>query len=841
MRVTQFTYYNDFLINQQKDLTRLNKIQTQLASGKKIEYMYDDPVIFTKDLKFQEEINSFKEIKNSASFAKTFANETDTILNDISNTLDSFKTKLIEAANDTNNSVNREAIAKELEGELEHLRDLANTSIDGKYIFSGSAFDKEPIGKDYKYQGNDKTVKAFLGKGVEREYNIDGKSLFLGRDDDYKKHVTLNVVQFDKMKQHPEFVVRGKDNKLYIDKHLKEHGKIPDSSNPPQNTPVTLDSEIRMLTGVEDIYDSTTDTYKDGISYFYVKGRKPNGEVVNTKFSLSNSDKVSDLLKKIGEVFGNTDTTKVVNVNINDMGEIEIKDAVTGKMITDFFMVASDKDEASVEDLAKNGDYIVEFQKSNFATIPEVSYVKASNQYFDNRIYKFGAIFKNIKTQQNAIPQNKIKEVLGDNINLSVTINSSIYSVGPNNTFEDLINQIKNAGYNAYMKDGELIIEDKLASSSDTSNLDITMSTTYTSGGSANALSLKDSIVFNKLFFEKNGNLNISNLNQIVADVKYTKIDGNYVAEKNPNAQHYASLDTLLADTIDLNPSNYPQTINITFRDINGNLNTATITLRDEPDSDGHLSTFSVNGNTYDILDKNGNKTPAHDVITHETYMDPITCKACQKENIQRGVTFRQLSDVISMIVTGNLPASNTQQDYNKAIEASKEEVLSGVDEKGRFFVKDLSNNPTNIELSIYSDNFSFQENNAITIDEPQTDFFEILQKAIDAVRNGENFANADSKNPRSFGIQGAIEAIDHVMDRVRREHAKIGAVSKEFDLSIERVDMLKNHIITLQSDNIDTDIGEATMRLNSLQLSYQALLASIAKVSNLTLLNYLR
>jgi len=78
-------------------------------------------------------------------------------------------------------------------------------------------------------------------------------------------------------------------------------------------------------------------------------------------------------------------------------------------------------------------------------------------------------------------------------------------------------------------------------------------------------------------------------------------------------------------------------------------------------------------------------------------------------------------------------------------------------------------------------------------------------------------------------------------MDRVRRSHAKIGAVSNEFDLTIQRVDMLKINVETLQSENIDTDLGEASMRLNSLQTTYQALLASIAKVNNLTLLDYLR
>ena len=153
----------------------------------------------------------------------------------------------------------------------------------------------------------------------------------------------------------------GADGKLYIDKKNPKTY----SNSPAINEPVTINSEIRMLTGVEDI-DNGDGTYTAGTSYFYIKGKKPDGSVINAKFSLSNNEKVSDLLDKIGQLYGNSDNNKVVDVSLNNMGEIEIKDLNTGKMISDFFMVASNKDEASVNDLVKNGDYIVEFQKVIF-------------------------------------------------------------------------------------------------------------------------------------------------------------------------------------------------------------------------------------------------------------------------------------------------------------------------------------------------------------------------------------------------------------------------------------------------------------------------------------------
>ena len=865
MRITHFTQYSNFILHQQATLSKLNKIQTQISTGVKISSMDDNPTIFNIDLRLKEELNSFTQIKSSASFAKTFANQTDTTLNEFVSTLNSFKVKLTQAANDTQNITSREAIVSELKGELEHLKNLANTSINGKYIFSGSMFNTKPIDDNYNYSGNGENVKAFLGAGVEREYNIDGKSLFLGRDNDYVKHISTNIVQFNKMKANPEFVVRGKDNKLYIDKHLVEHGKIPDSEDVPVNEPITGESQIRMLTGVEDIYDSTTDTYTDGDSYFYIKGKKPNGELINAKFSLSNSNSVNDLLEKIGEAYGNSVTSKVVDVYLNDMGEIQIKDVVNGKMITDFYMVASNEDRSNIEELVKNGDYIVEFQKSDFNTIKNLSTITANNGYFDNRVFKFGAVFKTIDTKRKAIEGDTLYNVLGqkgvradgtiqdlnsleltgidtggNSVNVTLNITSST-------TMQDLMNTIESnfGDVNVFLENGELKIVDNSISKTETSNFSINISAFDGSGQELMVFESKDSINFDKLFFSKNANEIASNVSQIVKDYKVYFKDSQKIIIPNENAQTYATKDTSIVDT--MGTDNMPQEIKLTFKDINGELKTATITLRDVPDSNGHLSDFWIDLNNdgnkdsnevFDIYTPDGNLTYAHDHITTTTTLNPQSCEVCNKEEFKKGLTYRQLADVVSMLVSDNLPASNSFEDYNEAIKQAKEKVDANIDDKGRFILKDLSNNSTKIDLSIYTENNSlyFQANNAITIDEPQIDFFETLKKAIEAVESGNNYPDGD----RNFGIQGAIEAIDHVIDHVRRAHAKIGAVSNEFELTVERSEMLILHTQVLMSDNIDTDLAEASMKLNSLQLSYQALLASIAKVNNLTLLNYL-
>jgi len=880
MRVTQFTFYNNFVTNQQKTLSELTKVQTQISTGKKIENMYDDPVVYNKFLKLDEEINSFTQISSSANFAKTFAQESDTTLNDIVSTLTSFKTKLLNAANDTNDTTSREAIVSELKSELEHLKNLANTSIDGKYIFSGSAFDKKPIGDDFSYQGNDKSVKAFLGAGVEREYNIPGSELFLGRDNDYSKHVTLNVIQYDKMKANPQFVVRGADGNFYIDKHQDINGTSPYEEKEGVNEAININSQIRMLTGVEDKYIGDG-KYEDGISYFYVKGKKPNGELINEKFSLTNSQSVEDLLDKIGEIYGNSATNKVVDVSLNDMGEIQIKDLQSGKMVTDFYMVASDSDEPDMASLVKNGDYIVEFQKSNFNSIRDLSTIKANNDNFDNRVFKFNTLL--INKDRNAIPQDLAKDVFGSSAikDGSETITESVdfvrftgsdtsgnsvdvnIKITDTTTMQDVLDTIKNAfgDVDVRIEDGDIVVVDNTISDTQSSKMSITMQTYSDSDNDGvlhdhddlvNALRRRDAINFDKLYMQKDGNVIKGNVSNVENDYVVVYKNGQKMIQKNPNAQEYVTNSSVIANTLgeDVDTKEFA----ITFKDKNGEFKKAIVTLRDTPDANGHLSTFWIDENNdgirdesevFDIYDPNGNKTPNHTRITTTSEIDPTTCELCTKENIQKGLTYEQLSDVVSMLTSGNIPSDNSFESYQEALKAAKDEVESGVDDKGRFYLKDKTNASSNIELAIYDNDdknsLYFQANNAITIDEPQTDFFGVLQQAIEAVENGSNFANASSSDPRNFGIQGALEAIEHVMDRVRRSHAKIGAVSNEFDMTIARVDMLKINVQTLQSENIDTDIGEASMKLNSLNTSYQALLASIAKVNNLTLLNYLR
>jgi flagellar hook-associated protein 3 FlgL len=195
--------------------------------------------------------------------------------------------------------------------------------------------------------------------------------------------------------------------------------------------------------------------------------------------------------------------------------------------------------------------------------------------------------------------------------------------------------------------------------------------------------------------------------------------------------------------------------------------------------------------------------------------------------------------------------------DFLDASKSAKEKVDTVLDEKGRLQVVDKTTTDTKLRLTMFDAGsrlystatadtttgnlMSFQSNNALTVDDPHHDFFDALDEAIEAVENG--FQRPDGNHvsmARNLGVQYSMDRIDHVLEHVSKEHTKVGAISHRLDYSVERNQTLKLNVQMLRSDTIDTDIADATLRLNQLSLNYQAMMSAVARIQKLSLVNYL-
>ncbi len=626
MRITSQYLLNNFKQDQQKVNQELKKVTEQISSGKKIQNNYDDPSIFNDTLRLDTHINDLKAVQERTQKAQNFTTATDDALQEFTNSLRTFKSQLIAAANAPLNQDNRDAIAASLEKEKAYMMTLANTQVGGQFVFAGSATSTRPIDENGNYMGNGEAISTVLGEGVTLAYNVDGASLFLGSDEKVHKTLSTNVV-----------LKKADDGAI-----IRPEEKISD------------------LTG-DDAHPLT----------LKISGTTHDGDTVKSEVTLQPEDTMQTLIEKISDAYGNTPDNRKVDVTLDESGHITITDL-------------------------RHGHSQLELKLSG---------------------------------EQNGTP---------------VKFNDNGY------TLADVDNP--------------------------------------------------DSAYFSDKGGKLTGNVTL------IADGK--------LAERTTRLSAIA------------NGSLNGKKFEMSVKDINGNAQTVTLNL------DNNGSTFKVGGSTYSIYN-----------AEEDSSGSSVKTKADQ-------MTLGQLNDIIAMAVSGEYPTTDSKDDYDTAVKNARKSAAVSIDQSGRLQIENSANdNPIkfafyDIKGSDYSDTsatFALNADNAVTTQKAEMDFFSQIDEIIDAVRNGTNAIDAANDNPRNIGIENAIAQIDQFDAHFNKNLAKTGVMEKSLVDAQDRAQSMELSIKELKSQLTDVDIAEAYMNLNQLSLSYQAILSSVTKVNNLTLLNYMK
>lgn len=705
MRITSSSYYNNIYGENNKLNRQLFDVNKQISSGQVIQYSHENPEVFIDTMRLDDEITTLTQIKKSSESAFKFSTQTDTVIGEIVSALESLKVKLVNAANDTNSEASLYAISKEMRGLENHLKNLANSSVGGAFLFSGTAVNQKPITNDGEYLGNDYDLKTSLGSGVRQKYNISGSDLFLGNESSIARSIATNISQYSMSDLYP---------------HIMQTGNV--SQNDSKKTVITADSTIRDLMGDTDA-DATNDPMRT--AYFYIQGTRHNGETFKQKIDLKMGATVDDLLQEISDAFGKDQ----VLVSLDHEGHIQVDDRTEGSSKLNFHIVGA-----------------VDFNSDGIDDADTVD----------------------LKTLQNGTTDfNKIADG-SKGLYIKEFVKSNLTSSDPNATIEGL--------------------------------------------------------QFDQFNFDKKGSKLFSNTAQIVKDT---------------NA--YATAENKLVDVSGMESVD-GRVMSLTGKNIFGASYDISILL-------GTPSSFTDNltGQKYTIYGTNYDDTLGTIPNTKESN-EGIPSKADE-------VTYRQLMDIANMALTGSLPLTiDDPVAYDKAIENANSYGEVNLSSSGKIFFEDYFQTNTKAEIALYdttTDSFfpplikgnalSFQSNNAVTLRDPKKDFFAEIDEMIKSVEEGKKYPDGtDPKNPRNIGIQNSIQRIDDLMDHVSRLQSEAGSYSQILQMTSERTDLLIISTTKLQSEVLDTDIAEASMRMQQLTLNYQALLSNISKVSKLSLVNYL-
>ncbi|ELH6016200.1 flagellar hook-associated protein FlgL [Campylobacter upsaliensis] len=324
MRVTNKLNFTNSIQNTMSGASALNKLSMQLSSGMKIQDSYEDASIYIDNTRLEYELKTLEQIKEATSSAKEMTSNSMKALQDMVKLLENFKVKVTQAASDSNSQTSREAIAKELEKIKEQIVQLANTSINGQYLFAGAQLNHKPFDSKGNYFGDKNNVNVVTGAGTESPYNIPGFDLFFKADGDYQKQITTNESFTDNrydLNKNPDKKQYLKGDNLWQD--LIGLGYVKDKN-------LEIDKDFDQKDTRLDFPPTT----------LYVQGVKPDGQSFKSAVLVNPTDKMEDVLEKIGNLYGNTVTEKVVDVTINDSGQIQIRDLKEGNNKLDFHAVA---------------------------------------------------------------------------------------------------------------------------------------------------------------------------------------------------------------------------------------------------------------------------------------------------------------------------------------------------------------------------------------------------------------------------------------------------------------------------------------------------------------------
>lgn len=756
MRVTSAMYYDNLYgSNNSKINESLFDVNKQISSGLKIQYAKDDVRTFAETMRLDNEIATLSQIKKSTESGYKVSNQTDVVLNEFSTTMERMRTLIIQASNGTQSDSSLNAIANELRVVEDHFKNLSNTSINGQYLFSGTAVDIKPISSDGTYNGNDGSLKAFLGSGTQQQYNISGSQLFLGEEVLTKRMITTNVVQ-PNLSEKYNFAT-GVDNKAPL-------------------TPVKESDTIRDLMGDTDTFVDT-ENYKH---HFYIRGTKSDGTTFKEKISMKDDDSISELLTRIGDAYGNTPNLNVVNVSLNKSGQIVIEDKIKGSSKIDFHMVGAVDFDREVLDINA---------KAKLGLLDISGKTKLGPLDISGKI-KLGPLDIDISN-------------LGI-IDAADVDNIDLLDVGESN-FSEIMNPSNPPANNLYVKE-------------------------FVKSGYKSSLGAPEkleALVYDRTMFSKDGSNLSSSVSQIV------KADNSF-----------ASGSTKISEVADL--SQPPSVgsldgtqLKLTGTDVRGEVYDVQIDLATAG------TTFSLDGGTTNF-----------NVFTIEEPRSAISAD---------DMTYKQLMDIVNMVVTNNTPATfideenenrvvptNIPTDYDNAIKASSFNGNTFLSNDGKINFREMGTSDTLVSMAIHdanSSNFSagasasvvsFNANNSIAIVDAKTDFFKEIDEIITAVEDHKTHPDASSGSVKNLGMENSITKIDALQDHFIRSHSLVGAQSNALTRAKERTDLLELSTKTLRSDVLDTDVAESQLALSQLKNNYEAMLSTVGKVSKLNLVNYL-
>lgn len=166
MRISTSTIYNTNVTNMNNLEVQIAQTQQQISTGNRIQSPADDPTGAARVVELNQANSVVTQYGTNNNAAQNTLSLSENILQSVTTLLQTVKTTVVNAGNGTLSTADRQSLATNLQGQLQELMGLANsTDGTGNYLFSGSKGSTQPF-------VNTATGVAYQGDSLQRNIQV---------------------------------------------------------------------------------------------------------------------------------------------------------------------------------------------------------------------------------------------------------------------------------------------------------------------------------------------------------------------------------------------------------------------------------------------------------------------------------------------------------------------------------------------------------------------------------------------------------------------------------------------------------------------------------------------
>ena len=178
-RVTEKTNFGTITDSIQRSKGRMERLQSQTATLKKLIAPSDNPVGATKVLEVRTDKVNNDQFTTTARLAEAFLENSDHAISDLVDvTVRAKEIALSQASGPSSNDSSRLGVAEEVSQLYQQALSAANRKIGNRYLFGGYRTDIPPVDVEGSYRGDDGEMMVEVSKDVYLAMNVPGIEVF---------------------------------------------------------------------------------------------------------------------------------------------------------------------------------------------------------------------------------------------------------------------------------------------------------------------------------------------------------------------------------------------------------------------------------------------------------------------------------------------------------------------------------------------------------------------------------------------------------------------------------------------------------------------------------------